>query len=184
MKSTYQTPYMTTSIHSHKMLFFFILTILISLTSCNRSSSSVSQVTNSKAVMVAKTSPNSPNPLAQTSWRIDGNAFVSKERESYSLSPKDPDNQFEYGYFVDFKEDGSFHGYYTARCGNDCFTTIYGTYTMLNESQVKIFVKSVSQKGECNDNLSFKNREMGTFEIVQQPKKAFLLKRILVNSEK
>ena len=121
------------------------------------------------------TTPSNSNPLIGQKWRIDGNAFLSINKESYHLETLSPKDDFHFGHFVEFEKDGSFTGYYTAPCGMDCFTTIHGTYTFDKQETVSIRVQQVEQTGYCSDSqdLSFKNKNkhMGDFKIISSKTK-------------
>jgi len=160
---------------TNKLIFFSLLIISIILTSCSTSKSSVST---HNATTVSNNSTNNSNVLAGTSWRIDGNAFFNEKKVSYTLTPKNSEDDFQFGHFVDFDEKGGFYGHYSAPCGNDCFTTINGTYSIINGDEVKIFITLAEQDGFCDTKTTIKNKDMGTFKIEEQPKKALLLKRL------
>lgn len=163
---------------SSKFIFFSLIIISTILTSWSTPKNALSS---HNTMTVSYHSNYNSNVLAGTSWRIDDNAFFYEERESYILTPKNLSEKFDFdhfGHFLDFNKEGSFYGYYSAPCGNDCFTTINGTDTIVNEDKVKIFVTLAEQGEYCDTRTTIKNKDMGTFKIEVQPKKALLLKRL------
>lgn len=120
------------------------------------------------------------NPLVDTKWKINGAAFIHEDIKSYTLTPPSSKEKGfpDFGHFVEFSNDGTFRGYYSAQCGNDCFTSVDGKYTMENENSIKIFITKAANHGYCNDTLLIENKEMGRFEITAQNDKSYLLKRI------
>lgn len=106
-------------------------------------------------------------------WRVNAPAFIHLGIDNYELSS----DNIGFGYFIEFKEDNTFNSYYHASCGNDCFTTTNGTY-IIKGDLVEIFVISAQQSGFCSNPISFNNKKIGNFKIVQKTKEKLLLKRI------
>lgn len=121
-----------------------------------------------------KTSPSKTSSISLVNkWQVNSPAFFDIEIDNYTLNS----TNFHFGYFVEFKEDNTFQAYYRASCGNDCFTSTNGIYTIKGNS-VEIFVLSAQQSGFCSDPKQFSNKKMGTFQIIQNNKDELLLKRI------
>jgi len=74
--------------------------------------------------------------------------------ELYTCSSKDPNVEFEYGSFVVFSKDGSFQSYTKQWCGNGCFPTVYGKYTLTAETNLSVSVDSVHHTGWCTSSSS------------------------------
>ena len=104
------------------------------------------------------------NPLVKT-WKINAKAFVDLKRENYILSPSNPNEKYQYGNFVSFSKNGSFHGFYSAPCGNDCFTSINGTYKLIGKNKISIFIKEIERSGFCAEKSMVINKQVGYFEI-------------------
>lgn len=112
-------------------------------------------------------------------WKTD--AVVAYDvREYYVLTPANKTEEAtkmeRYGSFVVFSEDYTFQSYYTAPCGNDCFTTTDGTYEYLDKNTVKLTLHRVHQSGMCQDTQN-KKVVLGVFEIVQNKECTRLEKR-------
>jgi hypothetical protein len=123
------------------------------------------------------------NPLKGT-WRINGNAFVNPETSVYKLKAIDSKVRFQFGTFVRFDEDGSFHGFYRAQCGNDCFTKVEGTYKFNSMNKITVFIKEINRGGFCNKESEVLNKNMGTFELEIKSKESIFLNRVLLKSKK
>lgn len=149
------------------LLFFLSFTILIA---CGNASKTAS--TTNKANVLE-------NPFLGISWKINSPAFIDETAASYTLTPPAEEKEKfpNFGHFVQFNEDGTFRGYYSAMCGNDCFTSVDGNYTLTTDNQVKIFIKKALNSGFCNDTLLIEKKDMGKFEIITQKDKSLLLKK-------
>lgn len=106
-------------------------------------------------------------------WHVDSPAFINLDADKYELNSE----YIGFGNFIEFKEDNTFNSYYHAFCGNDCFTTTNGTY-LLKDNMVEIFIISATQTGFCLNPISFNNKKIGNFKIIQKTKEQLLLKRI------
>lgn len=106
-------------------------------------------------------------------WQTDAPAFFHLGIDNYKLSLVN----HHFGHFVEFKKDKTFETYYSAACGNDCFTKTNGTYTIKDDT-IEIFVISAQQTGFCSNPISFNNKKIGTFKIIKKDKDNLLLKRI------
>ncbi|BDS11028.1 hypothetical protein [Aureispira anguillae] len=161
-----------------KSLFFLILTTTSLLVSCHSP-----QPTATKTVSTAESTSNTKLTAADfsllnTRWRVNRPIFFEKDQSTYELKSVDQSQKHAFGHFVTFKEDGSFQGYYSAPCGNDCFTTIKGTYTLNNKTEINIFIESATQSGFCTNPVQFKNHKRGTFTISLQADNNFLLQQL------
>ncbi len=123
------------------------------------------------------------NPLKGT-WRINGNAFVNPETSVYKLTPIDSKARFQFGTFVRFDENGSFHGFYRAQCGNDCFTKVEGTYKFRNDNKISVFIKEINRGGFCNKESEVLNKNRGTFELEIKKNDSICLNRVVLNPQK
>jgi hypothetical protein len=151
----------------HKFyLLLFTLPLLLSFGSSNHS------ILKQDSVSLSNSENSSLNLINK--WQVKGPAFFDAGRESYTLTLSP---HFNFGHFIEFKEDNTFKAYYNASCGNDCFTKSNGTY-IIKDDTVEIFVLSAQQTGFCSNPVSFSNKKIGTFKIIQKPKDTLLLKKI------
>ena len=63
--------------------------------------------------------------------------------------PIDTTRRYSYGFHIHFVDSTNYVNYYTAPCGNDCFTSIYGKYKLLTDSTVSLTRDSITYRGEC-----------------------------------
>ncbi|EGD35428.1 MULTISPECIES: lipocalin family protein [unclassified Capnocytophaga] len=100
-------------------------------------------------------------------WKIDhliGNS--EEEVDVYELSEMPKGKSA--GYYVEFKNNNTFHSSYYAPCGNDCFTSTTGTYKKVGNHYLNIFVYRLTQNGECKDNKLL-NKSLGNYYIYFSP---------------
>ncbi|WP_158961655.1 hypothetical protein [Myroides fluvii] len=112
-------------------------------------------------------------------WKTNA-VFTYNIQEYYVLTPanttEEASKMERYGSFVVFSEDDTFQSYYTAPCGNDCFTTTDGTYEYLDKNTVKLTLHRLHQSGMCQDAQN-KKVVLGVFDIVQNKEGTRLVKR-------
>ena len=95
-------------------------------------------------------------------WRIN-TLLINAETEEYILSSTGPEG-WNYGNNLELKADGTFVSYYTAPCGNDCFTTTTGKYERVNKTHIQFFLEKITRDGECMGN-SEPNLDLGLYAI-------------------
>lgn len=61
-----------------------------------------------------------------------------------------------------------FVSYYTAWCGNDCFTTVEGNYKFLSADTINFFVEKITTQGYCKDTIEYPRKDFGSFKILMQ----------------
>lgn len=82
-------------------------------------------------------------------WKIDY-LLLDSTRNEYVLSPVDTsDQRYNYGNHVRLLTDNSFQSWYTAPCGNDCFTSSTGRYVFIDPDHIQFFVDTITKHGEC-----------------------------------
>lgn len=83
------------------------------------------------------------------SWKTVNLFAHDSTTSAYTLTPVDTNGRFfDYGNHLVFQEDGKFFSYYTAPCGNDCFTSVNGSYTVKG-NKITIEVQHVEYIREC-----------------------------------
>lgn len=81
-----------------------------------------------------------------------------------------------WGYFVEFKSDGTFLAYNQNKCGNDCRVKVSGTY-IIRDNQIEMTRNLVRYMDICATRPKVEREELlGTFEIVENDEH-ILLKR-------
>lgn len=70
----------------------------------------------------------SAQDLIGTQWEINNILGDNVNKEDFYILTKPEDPKWSYGDHLQLSTDGNFKSWYSAPCGNDCFTTSYGTY--------------------------------------------------------
>lgn len=73
------------------------------------------------------------------------------------FTPLDTTGYFQYGFHIQFTDSINYIHYYTAPCGNDCFTSIYGKYEFLSDSTILITRDSITYDGDCYQFTEYPN---------------------------
>lgn len=85
-------------------------------------------------------------------WHI--NEVIGSDTENiqeftlYKIDKKDKYYAM-YGTRIIFNNENSFNCNYSAKCGNDCFSSSFGTYKMTDTQHIDLYVKAFSQVGDC-----------------------------------
>lgn len=82
-------------------------------------------------------------------WRIN-NLVLNDETKEYILYPQNSDPYKNYGNNITLKPDGTFESAYSAECGNDCFTSTFGKYKMIDENYICFFLEKITHTGDCS----------------------------------
>jgi len=102
--------------------------------------------------------------LTASSWKSDKNLFSDEGIVRYLIYKVVSDEFYTWGNTVTFT-DSDFNTSYSAPCGNDCFTSVSGTYKFVASNQIKVFVKDISRSGFCQDKSESPKKSFGVFEI-------------------
>lgn len=111
-------------------------------------------------------------------WKT--NALITYEAvDEYKLTPAnqsaDATKIERFGNFIAFNADLTFDSYYTAPCGNDCFTTTAGVYTVAKNNQITLTLHRLNQEGMC-----MQSREeilvLGIYDIIKEKNGVRLVK--------
>ena len=66
-----------------------------------------------------------------------------KENNLYILTkPYNPEG--DWGNHIELSPDGRFHSWYSAKCGNDCFTDSYSTYEKINAFYIRFHLSKIT----------------------------------------
>lgn len=111
---------------------------------------------------------NNSNELKNTTWR----GSIGQNQSDFLLSyvqPPSADFMSRFGTFVDFGEN-TFHTRYVAQCGNDCFTSVSGSYKLLGNNQVEFFIEKIGRRGTCAQQDEIIKETIGIFEMAKTDK--------------
>ena len=106
--------------------------------------------------------------LTDGTWRTDYHCFSTDTIDVYTLTVQD-EMQWSWGNSITFT-DSTFQTDYSAPCGMDCFTNVYGTYKYVGNDQIEIYVKTISRNGLCMNNdtgIEEVNRVYGVYRLEQ-----------------
>jgi hypothetical protein len=89
------------------------------------------------------------NVLKNTAWISDGIVGLDRTRNKYKLvrAPKKMGKWA--GDMISFGANDQFTSFYSAFCGNDCFTAAYGHYQLMASARVEFLVDSITYSGDC-----------------------------------
>ena len=108
----------------------------------------------------------SAQDLIGAKWRINNilGADINKE-DFYILTP-----EWSYGKYLQLSTDGNFESWYSAPCGNDCFTRSYGTYKKISEEYISFHIQKVERSGWCSDAGEVEKNETNTYYVYKNQK--------------
>lgn len=103
--------------------------------------------------------------LAGLTYTSTYNVFSEEDRNQYILEDfVKLKSGYSWGNFISFTEK-SFHTYYSAPCGNDCFTSVDGTYKFVGENRIQVFVETINRSGFCQLKSEEPQKSFGIYEI-------------------
>lgn len=104
--------------------------------------------------------------LANTTWRVAGGCLENEDQTSFSIYAQntsgDPMNRW--GYFISFT-DKTFKTNYRAQCGVDCFTSVTGSYKLLDNNKIEFYVEQISRSSLCGLESESPKKSFGVFFI-------------------
>lgn len=112
-------------------------------------------------------------------WKTN-ELITYKAIEEYVLTPAnlaaDATKMERFGNFIVFNADQTFESYYTAPCGNDCFTSTAGVYTIPKDNQMTLTLHRLEQNGMCMQSRE-ETVELGVYNIIKGKELLRLVKR-------
>jgi hypothetical protein len=105
--------------------------------------------------------------LKNTAWNSDWILGLDRTKNNYKLTKPAKKKRKRAGNSTVFGENNEFTSFYSAFCGNDCFTNCYGHYQLIAGSRLEISVDSITYSGEC---------KKSTERFIYQQKQYFQLK--------
>mgnify|MGYP000135281048 CR=1 FL=1 len=116
--------------------------------------------------------------LVNDHWGIDKIIGQNlNDTDSYILTQVDI-NKNPYGNHIDFKKNGTFSCYYSAPCGNDCFSLSTGTYEIVDKEHLKLFIEEYKQFGFCKSETLKLNHDLGIYFAVKISDTEIKLERV------
>ena len=77
--------------------------------------------------------------------------LLSNQTKEYFLFPQSTDD-YNYGDHIRLNPDQTFSSFYTAECGNDCFTSSKGKYKIIDRNYICFYLEKITQSGDCSGN--------------------------------
>lgn len=103
------------------------------------------------------------NKLADTEWKVNTSPFEYEAKADYVLTKKS-DEVFDWGYSISFTES-TFHSSYSAPCGNDCFTSVSGSYTYVQANTIEVTVERINRSGFCSEKSEENLKRTSRYEV-------------------
>ena len=94
-------------------------------------------------------------------WRIN-HLITNSETKEFTLTPQSSDKFDNYGNNISLNSDQTFISAYSADCGNDCFTTTFGKYKIIDENYICFYLEKIQHHGDCKGN-SEPNKDLGIY---------------------
>jgi len=109
-----------------------------------------------------------PIKLANTTWKVNGKCLETDNQASFSVVPKvvTEDISSRWGHFISFTEK-TFSTSYSAPCGNDCFTSVSGTYELKGGDEILFYVEKITRGGFCSQESETPKKSFGTYKITE-----------------
>lgn len=107
--------------------------------------------------------------LTDTRWKSSRHCFTSEDIDTYNLYPTiDTIGHFDWGNFISFT-DKAFSTDYSAPCGNDCFTSVTGTYKFVGFNRIEVYVETINRSGFCSTKSETPKKVFGIYLIEKTP---------------
>lgn len=89
------------------------------------------------------------------------------QNERYAMERINPDGPFVYGIHLQIdSEMETYHSFYTAPCGVDCFRSTRGRYEVVDEQHIHVWRQEVAQTRFCPENFRTEmNEDLGIFRM-------------------
>ena len=100
--------------------------------------------------------------------------ILSDETKEYFLFPQAPDG-YNIGNHITLNPDQTFTSFYSAECGNDCFTNSKGKYKIIDKNYICFYLEKITKSSDCSGS-STPNRDLGLYYYYKKDKMFCLLK--------
>lgn len=101
------------------------------------------------------------------------------DKEDEFTYNKPSEERFEYGYYISFEDSINYKIYYTAPCGNDCFTTRRGEYKLITPDTLEMVLYSIEYEGICRKDTEYYEEGIKTQYKVEHLNDSIRLKKII-----
>jgi hypothetical protein len=102
--------------------------------------------------------------LLKNGWITDNILGLDPNTKTYKLTKYNPKEAFA-GNLTHFLDNSTFHSQYTAWCGNDNFTDVFGKYRFIDKDRIVIIVETVSYSGAWTKPTEHRQTNYLTFTI-------------------
>ncbi|RZJ48450.1 MAG: hypothetical protein EOO44_21085, partial [Flavobacterium sp.] len=69
---------------------------------------------------------------------------------------------YNFGNHLKLNPNQTFESFYTAECGNDCFTTSKGKYKIIDQNYICFYLEEISRSGDCSGNTK-PDKDLGLY---------------------
>jgi hypothetical protein len=116
--------------------------------------------------------------LVDKTLRINELLGLEPAQQNYSISYVVDSPRYAYGNRLSFN-DSLFYTFYTAPCGNDYFTQVYGPYRIISGNILEINIREIQYHGEWSPPKpkEYPEENWQRFQVIKSDD-GFLLKRI------
>lgn len=107
--------------------------------------------------------------LSGIRWYVD--EIIGKDTlyvQEFILSKKPVEKFGSFGYDIVFSEDSTFSAFNEASCGNDCFPSSKGNYSIPQPGRVRLYVQEYSQMGYCENLTIPVEKDFGEYALVKE----------------
>ena len=111
------------------------------------------------------------NALTENTWKLTSPrfAFELESTDQYQLLPfakQQAEFRANWGSFVEFKE-GKFEAYNSTQCGNDVSVSVSGTYEIVGNNRIKVFVEHIERNEYCTKPSESPKKSYGIYSLSQ-----------------
>lgn len=115
--------------------------------------------------------------LEGVDWKLFFNNTSDKDLlAGFIIERKQNEESDRWGNFISFK-DNSFHTWYSAPCGVDCFTKIKGSLKWLNSTTMELTVSEITRSKLCQEESELNIEKTAQFGV-RQSASGFTFKRL------
>ena len=126
----------------------------------------------------------SAQDLIGAKWEINNILGDNVNEEDFYILTKPENPDWSYGDHLQLSTDGNFKSWYSAPCGNDCFTTSYGTYKKISEEYISFHIQKVEHWGDCRDEGEVKKNKTNTYYVYKKSESEIYLLKTTGNHSK
>lgn len=87
--------------------------------------------------------------------------LLSDQTKEYFLFPQNAAD-YNFGNHLKLNPNQTFESFYTAECGNDCFTTSKGKYKIIDQNYICFYLEKITRSGDCSGNTE-PDKDLGLY---------------------